>query len=132
MAWGYIGLEMHSSHLAGIRAGMFVHARAAFDAAWPHIREWQEQAVPLCVVVALGVVTFRRRTVDELRERDDGRANRARRRRQRRARRKAGVREQPRTETVFTLGRHVEGGHVLPSNGSRVLMPLSRMDAQRS
>ena len=71
MAWGYISLEMHRAHLAGIRAGMFVHARAAFDAAWPHIREWQVQAVPLCFVVALGVVTFRRRTVEELRERDE-------------------------------------------------------------
>lgn len=93
MAWGYVSLEMHRAHLAGIRAGMFVHARAAFDAAWPHIREWQVRASPLWFVVALGIVTFRRRTVEELRERDERRVDRGRRRRHRRARRKAGVRE---------------------------------------
>ena len=127
LAWGYVSLEMHRAHLAGARAGTFLHARAAFDAAWPHIREWQVQTVPLCFTVALGIVTFRRRTVEEQRERDERRADRARRRAERRARRKVGVREQPRTEPVFELGQHVRGGRVLPGKRGRVLMPLSRL-----
>jgi hypothetical protein len=70
LAWDSIAVEMHRAQHAGQRVGMFMHARDALEAAWPHIRTWWLLAAPLCFAVASAITLFRRRSVEELRERD--------------------------------------------------------------
>jgi hypothetical protein len=71
---------------------------------------------------------MRRRSVEELRERDERRAERARTKAERKARRALGVREsRRRVDPTFELGQHVSGDHVLPDRDGRVLMPLLRL-----
>jgi hypothetical protein len=127
LTWDSISVEMDRAQRAGERAGMFMHAQDALHAAWPHIRAWWLLAAPLCFAVASAITLFRRRSVEELRERDERRAERARRRTERAARRKAGVRERPRREPAFELGRHVAYDKVLKTRRGRVLMPLARL-----
>lgn len=55
------------------------------------IRTWWLLAAPLCFAVALAIATFRRRSVEELRERDERRAEHSRERAERKARRAAGL-----------------------------------------
>jgi hypothetical protein len=127
LAWGRIGVEMHRAQRAGERAGILLHGGRALAAVWPHVRAWWLLASPLCFAVALAIAVLRRRTVEELRERDERRADRARQRAEHRARRAAGIPRQPTHETVFELGRHVSHDHVLGVRQGRVLMPLSRL-----
>ncbi len=128
LAWPAIEREMDRAQRAAQRAGMFMHPQDALGAAWPHIRAWWLLAAPLCFAVALGIEVLRRRSVDELRQRDERRAERASARAERRARRKLGVHERRRrVDPTFELGQHVAGDHVLPHRNGRVLMPLSRL-----
>ena len=106
---------------------MVLGEHGALAAAWPHVRTWWLLAAPLCFAVALAIDLTRRRSVEELRERDERRAGRASSRAERRARRRLGIREARRVEPAFELGHHVSGDHVLHDKHGRVLMPLSRL-----
>jgi hypothetical protein len=125
--WDRIALEMHRAQRAGERHRMFVHFHDSLDAAWPHIRTWWLLAAPLCFAVALGIAAARRPSVEELRQRDERRADRARHRAERKARRAAGLPTRRVRETTFELGRHVGGDALLALRRGRVLMPLSRL-----
>ena len=128
LAWSSIGLEMRRAVRAVARAGGLEHPEAALAAAWPHIRTWWLLAAPLGFALALAIALLRRRSVEELRERDERRAERARAKAERRARKALGVREpRRRVDPTFELGRHVDYDHVLPHRKRRVLMPLSRL-----
>ena len=71
---------------------------------------------------------MRRRSVEELGERHERRADRARAKAERKARRALGVREpRRRDDPTFELGQHIAYEHVLPDRQGRVLMPLSRL-----
>ncbi len=124
-----VQIAMHRAGRAAERAGALEHPHAALAAAWPYVRTWWLLAAPLCFAVALGIDLCRRRSVEELRERDERRAERARARAraERRARRALGVGEGRRVERSFELGQHISGDHVLPDRQGRVLMPLSRL-----
>lgn len=126
-SWAQIELEMHRAQRAGHRHGMFMHASESLQAAWPHIRTWWLLAAPLCFSVALAIAVFRRQSVEELRERDERRAERARTRTERKARRAAGLSTRPVREVAFELGRHVGGDRLLRVARGRVLMPLARL-----
>jgi len=67
-----------SAQRAAVRTGALEHPHAALAAAWPHIRAWWLLAAPLCFALALGIAIMRRRSVEELRERDERRGDRAR------------------------------------------------------
>lgn len=126
--WERIELEMQRAQRAGERHGMFMDPGDSLQAAWPHIRTWWLLAAPLCFAVALAIATLRRRSVEELRERDERRAERARAKAERKARKAIGVREpRRRVDPTFELGRHVDYDHVLPHRKGRVLMALSRL-----
>ncbi len=128
LAWDSISAEMHPcAQHAAQRAGMLMHAHDAFVAAWPHVRAWWLLASPLAFAVALALALLRRRSIEELRERDERRSERVRRRAERKARCKLGVQERPRREPVFELGQHVSGDKVLKVTRGRMLMPLSRL-----
>lgn len=126
-AWTRVELEMHRAGRAAERAGALEHPHSALAAAWPHIRTWWLAAAPLCFALGLSIAIMRRRSVEELRERDEGRAERARTRAERKARRALGVPEPQPVERSFELGQHVSGDRVLPDRQGRVLMPLSRL-----
>ena len=128
LTWSSIGLEMRRAARAVARAGGLDHPDAALTAAWPHIRTWWLLAAPLGCALALAIVLLRRRSVEELRERDERRAERARTKAERKVRKALGVREpQRRIDPTFELGRHVDYDHVLPHRKGCVLMPLSRL-----
>ena len=128
LSWPLVELEMQRAQRAAVRAGALEHPHAALAAAWPHVRTWWLVAAPLCFALALGIAMLRRRSVEELRERDERRAERARTKAERKARRALGVREpRRRVDPTFELGQHVSGDHVLPDRDGRVLMPLSRL-----
>jgi len=125
LSWTRVELEMERAQRAAVRAGALEHPHAALAAAWPHVRTWWLVAAPLCFALALGIAIMRRRSVEELRERDERRAERARTKAERKA---LGVRDpRRRVDPTFELGQHVSGDHVLPDHGGRVLMPLSRL-----
>ena len=127
LMWDSIIVEMHRAHRAGERAGMFMHVEDALAAAWPHVRTWWLLAAPFGFCLALALAVVRRRSVEELRERDERRAERVRRAAERKARRKLGVQEPPRREAAFELGRHVSGDKLLKVRRGRVFMPLARL-----
>lgn len=110
------------------RAGALQHPHTALAAAWPHIRTWWLFATPLCFAIAFTITIMRRRSVEELRQRDERRAERGRAKAERKARRALGVREPcRRVDPTFELGQHVAYDHLLPNRQGRVLMPLSRL-----
>lgn len=128
LKWGTIDTEMRHGGRAAHRAGGLLHGREALGAAWPHVRTWWLLAAPLCFTIADGITLFRRRTVEELRERQERASDRQRGRVERKARRAVGIHEpRSRTETAFELGRHVSGDCLLPTDRARVRMPLSRI-----
>jgi hypothetical protein len=123
-----IGQEIEQSWRAVARAGGLDHPHAALTAGWPHVRKWWLLAAPLGFALALGIAMLRRRTVEELRERDEHRAERARDRAERKARKAVGVAQSPKTtDATFELGHHVAYDHVLPHRKGRVQMPLARL-----
>ena len=75
--------------------------------------------------MALAIAAFRRRSVEELRERDERRAERAHERTERKACRAAGLSNRPADERVFELGRHVARDTLLKIKRGRALMPLA-------
>jgi hypothetical protein len=101
---------------------------AALEAAWPHVRAWWIATLGLAPVIACVVELFRHRSVAELRDREERRAERVRRRRERRARKAAGAREPERRPKAFELGGHVDGDRLLPTKHGRVRMPLARLE----
>lgn len=128
LSWPLVELEMERAQRAAVRAGALEHPHAALAAAWPHVRTWWLVAAPLCFALALAIAILRRRSVEELRERDERRSERARTKAEGKARRALGIREpRRRVDPTFELGQHVSGDHVLPDRDGRVLMPLSRL-----
>jgi len=128
LAWSGIGLEMRRAARGVARAGGLEHPPEALAAAWPHIRTWWLLAAPLGFALALTIALLRRRSVEELRERDEQHAERARGKAERKARKALGVREpRKKIDPTFDLGHHVAYDHVLPHRKGRVLMPLSRL-----
>jgi hypothetical protein len=124
-----ITAEMEAALAAMRRVGGFwEHPEQALEAAWPHVRTWWLMALGVAPVLASVIELFRRRSVEELREREERRTDRARRRRERRARRKLGVPKPPRRPDGFEIGRHVEGDKLLPIRRGRVVMPLARLE----
>jgi Type IV secretion-system coupling protein DNA-binding domain len=124
-----VAAEMEAALAAMRRAGGFwEHPELALEAAWPHVRTWWLMAVGIGPAIASVVELFRRRSVEELREREERRTDRARRRRERRARRKVGAPEPPRRPDGFEIGRQVEGDKLLPVRRGRVVMPLTRLE----
>lgn len=119
--------EMEAALRAAERIGVTTDPDGALAAAWPHMRAWWLMASPLCFAVAGVLNLARRRSIEELREQEERREDRRRRRAEGRARRRLGIRERPRREPGFELGRHVSGDHVLRMRRGRVLMPLSRL-----
>ncbi len=127
LRWARIDVEIHRAQRAGERHRMFMHPSESLHAAWPHIRTWWLLAAPLCFAVAVAIVAFRRRSVEDLRERDERRVERARQRAERKARRAAGIVARPAREVVFEFGRHVGGDQLLKVRRGRLLMPLARL-----
>jgi hypothetical protein len=124
-----ITAEMDAALAAMRRAGGFwENPEQALKAAWPHVRSWWLMALGVGPALASVFDLFRRRSVEELREREERRSDRVRRRRERRARRKVGAPEPPRRPDGFELGRHVEGDKLLPVRRGRVVMPLARLE----
>jgi hypothetical protein len=124
-----ITAEMEAALAAMRRAGGFwENPEQALKAAWPHVRSWWLMALGIAPAIASVIELFRRRSVEELREREERRSDRARRRRERRARRKVGAPEPPRRPNGFEIGRHVEGDKLLPNWRGRVVMPLARLE----
>jgi len=124
-----IAAEMDAALAAMRRAGGFwEHPEESLEAAWPHVRTWWLMALGIAPALASVFELFRRRSVEELREREERRSDRARRRRERRARRKVGAPEPPRRPDGFEMGRHVEGDKLLPIRRGRVVMPLTRLE----
>jgi Type IV secretion-system coupling protein DNA-binding domain len=124
-----ITAEMEAG-LAAIRkaGGIWEHPEESLEAAWPHVWSWWLMALGIAPAIASVIELFRRRSVEELRERQERRTDRARRRRERRARRKVGAPEPPRRPDGFEIGRHVEGDKLLPIRRGRVVMPLARLE----
>jgi Cdc6-like AAA superfamily ATPase len=124
-----IAAEMDAALAAMRRAGGFwEHPEESLEAAWPHVRTWWLMALGIAPALASVFELFRRRSVEELREREERRSDRARRRRERRARRKVGAPEPPRRPDGFEIGRHVEGDKLLPIRRGRAVMPLARLE----
>jgi Type IV secretion-system coupling protein DNA-binding domain len=124
-----IAAEMDAALAAMRRAGGFwEHPEESLEAAWPHVRTWWLMALGIAPALASVFELFRRRSVEELREREERRSDRARRRRERRARRKVGAPEPPRRPDGFEIGRQVEGDKLLPVRRGRVVMPLTRLE----
>jgi len=128
MGWGAIHEEIRRALQlisVGVDHGHWLHG---LEAAWPHIWRWWWYAAPLGFAFALAIGLLQRRSVDELRERDERRAERARVTAERRAHKALGTRRRPKTvDLTFELGSHVAMDRVLPHRGNRVLMPLSRL-----
>ena len=96
-----IAAEMEAALAAMRRAGGFwENPEQALEAAWPHVRTWWVMALGIGPALASVFELFRRRSVEELREREERRNDRARRRRERRARSKVGAPEPPRRPTA--------------------------------
>lgn len=127
LAWNRITADLERAQRAAEHAGAALHPEAALTAAWPHVRAWWLLTTPLCFAVALAIDITRRRSVEELRERDERRADRSHQRAERRARRAVGAPKPARREPAFELGRHVSGDQVLPERHRRVVMPLARL-----
>ncbi len=127
LSWHAISLEMRRAQRAGERHGMLMHAHDSVQVAWPHIRTWWLLATPLCFAVATTIALAHRKSVEELRDREERRADRARHRTERRARRRSGMRDRPRREPTFALGHQVCGDEVLPTTRGRVRMPIARL-----
>jgi hypothetical protein len=108
--------------------GFWEHPTQALEAAWPHVLTWWLSAIGLAPLIACAVELFRKRSVEELRERDERRTDRGRRRRERRARKKVGAPEPPRRPNGFEMGRPVEGDELLPVRRGRVVLPLARLE----
>jgi Cdc6-like AAA superfamily ATPase len=124
-----ITAEMEAALAAMRRAGgIWENPEQALEAAWPYIRTWWLMALGIGPTLAGAFELFRRRSVEELREREERRTDRARRRRERCARRKVGAPEAPRRPDGFEIGRHVEGDKLLPVQRGRVVMPLARLE----
>jgi TraM recognition site of TraD and TraG len=124
-----ITAEMEAS-LTAIRkaGGIWEHPEESLEAAWPHVRSWWLMTLGVAPAIASVIELFRRRSVEELRDREERRIDRARRRRERRARRKVGAPEPPRRPDGFEIGRYVEGDKLLPIRRGRVVMPLARLE----
>jgi hypothetical protein len=124
-----IGVEVEAA-IAALRAagGFWEHPEQALEAAWPHVLTWWLSAIGLAPLIACAVELIRKRSVEELRERDERRSDRAQRRRERRARKKVGVPEPPRRPNGFEIGRPVEGDDLLPVRRGRVILPLARLE----
>ena len=127
LLWSRVAVEMEAALRAAERIGIAADPEGALAAAWPHVRAWWLMASPLCFAVAGVLNLARRRSIEELREHEERREDRRRRRAERSARRRLGIRERPRREPSFELGRHVSGDHVLRTKRGRVLMPLARL-----
>ena len=127
LVWHTISLEMRRAQRAGQRHGMLLHAHDSLTGAWPHVRTWWLLATPLCFAVATAIALAHRKSVEELRDRDERRADHARHRTERRARRRTGMRDRPRREPTFALGHQVCGDEVLPTRRGRVRMPIARL-----
>jgi hypothetical protein len=128
LMWGSIESHWQAALDGAAAAGGLEHPAEAFDAAWPHVQAWWLRTAPLCAAVACAISLFRRRSVEELRERDEARAERRLARDERKARRAIGVREPRRVhEPVFDLGRHVSGDQVLGVKRGWAQMPLARL-----
>jgi Cdc6-like AAA superfamily ATPase len=124
-----ITAEMEAALAAMRKAGGFwENPEQALEAAWPHVRSWWLMALGVGPALASVIDVFRRRSVEELRDREERRIDRVRRRRERRARRKVGAPEPPRRPDGFEIGRHVEGDKLLPIRRGRVVMPLARLE----
>jgi hypothetical protein len=124
-----ITAEMEAALEAMRRVGAFwERPEQAVEAAWPHVRTWWLMALGIGPAIASVIELFRRRSVEELREREERRTDRVRRRRERRARRKVGAPDPPRRPDGFEIGRHVEGDKLLPIRRGRVVMPLARLE----
>jgi hypothetical protein len=121
--------EMEAALAATRRVGGFwEYPEQSLEAAWPHVRSWWLMALGMAPAIASVIELFRRRSVEELREREERRTDLARRRRERRARRKVGAPEPPRRPDGFEIGRHVEGDKLLHIRRGRVVMPLARLE----
>jgi hypothetical protein len=126
----YSGITAHlEAALAAIRrvGGFWEHPEPALEAAWPHVRTWWLMALGLGPAIASATQLLRRRSVEELRDREERSTDRARRRRERRASKKVGAPEPPRRPNGFEIGRHIEGDRLLPIRRGRVVMPLARL-----
>jgi hypothetical protein len=101
--------EMEAA-LAAIRrrSGFWEHPEQALEAAWPHVPAWWLMAIGIAPAIASVIELLLPRSVEELREREECRTERARRRRERRARRKVGAPEPARRPDGFEIGRHIE------------------------
>ncbi len=125
---GAIVSEMEAAlrdlHRAG---GLVTRPDRGLGAVWPHMRSWWLLALGLAPAVACGIELFRAKSVEELREREERRAERAGMRRERRARKQAGVEKPAKREPRFELGRRVDGDDLLPVRRGRVMMPLERL-----
>jgi hypothetical protein len=129
LLWSRITGQMEAALAAVRRAGRFWEDPGrALEAAWPHVRAWWTMALGLAPAVACAAELLRPRSVEELRDRDDQRAERLRNRRERRARRAAGIGKPERRPAGFELGRHVDGDRLLPTSRGRVVMPLARLE----
>ena len=128
MGWGAIDEEIRRAlQLIAIGAG-HGHWLDGLQAAWPHIWRWWWYAAPLGFAFALAIGLLQRRSVDELREREERRAERVRAKAEHKARKALGTVERRKTvDPTFDLGSHVAMDRVLPHRGNRVLMPLSRL-----
>lgn len=128
MSWSTIDVEMRRAlqHIfVGADRG---HWQAGIEGAWPHIWRWWLYAAPLCFSLALAIGLLGHRGVDELREREERRIERARAKAERKARKTLGTPERRKSvDPTFDLGHHVAYDRVLPHRGDRVLMPLSRL-----
>ncbi|MGH7314709.1 MAG: type IV secretion system DNA-binding domain-containing protein [Candidatus Rokuibacteriota bacterium] len=121
--------QMASALRAFQRAGgLSEEPSRALHAAWPHVLAWWVATVALAPAIAFGIELFRLRSVEELRDREERRADRRRRWRERRARRAAGAPEPERRPAAFELGRHIDGDQLLPTTRGRVAMPLTRLE----
>jgi hypothetical protein len=128
MGWSSIDEEMRRAVQVISIGADHGHWQHGLEAAWPHIWRWWWYAAPLGFALALAIGLLQRRSVDELRERDERRAERARAKAEHKARKAVGTAERRRkVDPTFDLGRHVAMDHVLPHRGDRVLMPLSRL-----
>lgn len=124
-----IAAEMESGVRAVQRAGgLSVEPGRALEVAWPHVKAWWTATLGLAPAVACGIELFRARSVEEVREREECRADRRRLRRERRARKAAGAPRPERCPAAFELGRHIDGDRLLPTRRCRVAIPLSRLE----
>jgi hypothetical protein len=129
LLWSRITGEMEAALQAMRRAGGFWEdPERALEAAWPHVWVWWLMALGLAPAVAVSIDLFRPRSVEELRDREERRADRVRARRERRARKAVGAPKPERRSAGFELGRHIDGDRLLPTRYGRVAMPLARLE----